>query len=124
MKISQTLKGHTVSIESRRKMSIAHKGVKLGPRSPEIRLKISLSKRGVPKSLEQRKKISDAQKGKMRPLSEEVKRLKHELSVLHESHAKRLYDAGKSLEEISSETNYAISTLKKYVTKWNKENHF
>jgi len=71
-KISDTLKGHKVSEETRRKIIDAQKGI---PKSKESCKKMSESHKGKIHSEETRKKISDSNKGKK--LSDEhIQRLK------------------------------------------------
>ena len=67
-KLSQSLKGRTLSEESIAKMAATKKGK---PRSEETKLKISLAKKGVPMSEETKLKMSQSQKG--RTLSEETR---------------------------------------------------
>lgn len=72
----------TCSEETKRKISEANKGKKLGPRSEEIKRKIAKAMKGKkksPLSEEQKRKLSEANKGqkawnKGQPLSEEIKR--------------------------------------------------
>ncbi len=72
LKVSETLKGHIVSEEVKRKISEAHRGI---PLSEEHKRKLSESHKGksrTPHSDETRRKISEANKGKIR--SEETRR--------------------------------------------------
>ena len=69
------MRGRTLSIETRQKISKAKKGVSLGPCSEETKRKISKANKGrkpKPASAETRKKISEALKGRKR--SEEHQR--------------------------------------------------
>lgn len=68
-------RGKVMSVEARRKMSLAKKGK---PATPKQRLANSLSHKGKVKSAEHLKKIADANRGKT--LSEETKR---KLSLAH-----------------------------------------
>ena len=52
-----------VSEETRRKLSIARKGRKLGPKSEETKRKISESKKGTKMSEEAKKKMGDSRRG-------------------------------------------------------------
>lgn len=73
--ISRAKMGHSVSEETRRKMSKSHKGKKYSPPSDEHRRKISEALRGRPKSKEHRRKISETLTGrKIGPLSDEHRR--------------------------------------------------
>ena len=95
-KIRESLKGHTVSEETKlkismtklnrsyhhsdeakAKISLASKGRKLGPRSEEHKLKISITNKGKkkpPRTEEHKLKLNAAQKARVRsPLSEEHK---------------------------------------------------
>lgn len=78
---SEVLKGHTVSDETRRKMSEAKKGKKRCQFSDETRQKISEALKGMPKSDDHRQKMSEALKGRsptsgmtLRTHSEETKK--------------------------------------------------
>lgn len=67
-KISETLKGHFVSAETRRKLSDVHKGKKGKHHSEETRRKISEAMKGKkcrPMSEETKKKIGVASKGRI-----------------------------------------------------------
>ena len=70
--------GKKQSPETRKKLSIANKGIKRGPMSDETRRKMSIAKKGKklpPVSDETKKKLSEAHKGKKRkPFTEEHKR--------------------------------------------------
>lgn len=61
-KISIVHKGKCVSEETRRKLSLVHKGKTKAPRSEETRRKISLSNLGKKPSEETRRKMSEARK--------------------------------------------------------------
>lgn len=61
--ISKALKGRTISLETRTKISQNKKGIKRKPLSPEIRNKISKAHRGKKLTAEHRKKISEKKKG-------------------------------------------------------------
>jgi len=62
-KLSESHKGHIVSKETRKKMSIANSGDKNSSKRPEVRKKISDSLKGRKLSSETRKKISEGHKG-------------------------------------------------------------
>ncbi|MFH1376392.1 MAG: NUMOD3 domain-containing DNA-binding protein [Candidatus Woesearchaeota archaeon] len=59
IKISKKLKGRKLSLETRKKMSIAFKGRIM---SKEAKEKMSIAKKGVPLSFEHRKKIMESQR--------------------------------------------------------------
>lgn len=72
-KISASEKGKKISLETRKKLSIAHMGqnlgIKKGPMSQEIKDKIGAANRGTIMSQETKKKISDSLVGRKRSLS-------------------------------------------------------
>ena len=63
-KMSRLATGRTASPETKRKMSIARKGRKLGPMSEHTKMRLSESKKGHLVSSATRKKMSDAKKGR------------------------------------------------------------
>jgi group I intron endonuclease len=66
--------GRKLSEEARARMSAARKGLKIGPRSPETRLKLSLANRGKKQSAETIAKAVLARKGiKLPPRSAEAR---------------------------------------------------
>ena len=74
LKVSETLKGHIVSEETKRKISEAHRGISL---SEEHKRKLSEAHKGksrTPHSDETRRKISESNRGKhSTPRSEETR---------------------------------------------------
>lgn len=118
--ISRTLKGHIVTKETRLKLSKVQKGVKKGPYSKERMRPLHQSITGQPKTKEHKRKLSDVQLEKSKPWSSERKK-----RVQGEVRRKRcltqsMYHKGKSLEDISQVTGYAVSVLKKLRSEWNK----
>ena len=79
LKRSESLKGHKLSEEAKRRISEAHKGI---PLSEEHKRKLSEAHKGIPFSEEHKRKLSGAHKGnpawnrglKMNPVSDETKR--------------------------------------------------
>lgn len=119
--IRHKLMGHSVTDETRSKLSLAQKGIPKGPRPDWVKERISAGKRGRAVTEDHRKKLSESQKGKSRPKSSEVLQRMRVAAEAHESVARDLFMKGFSLKEIHERTKYAVSSLKKLVTKWNKE---
>lgn len=121
--ISQTLSGHEVTQETRKRISQSSRGILRSPRPEWVKQKISASKKGKRNSLEHNKKVGDAQRGKLKPKSLqtlEKLRLKKET---HEAQAVCLFIEGKSWEEISTISGYTVGTVKSIIRAWKRQRH-